>query len=156
MLRVAEQRPQTRAELEQLPGIGAQRSAHYGDAILDLVKMYPEKPGDAERMVQQRTEQAQQKTLQAQSAAPEQSEPPSPQLERQVFLRLQEIRQKMAIATGSKQFEIASNALLRAIAERAPGSVEELALVPGFADSRLAKETTQIVTYIWALRRQSP
>ncbi len=150
MVRVAERRPQTRAELEEIPGIGAQRSAHYGDAILDLVKMYPEQAGDAELMVQQRVEQAGQ-----QKPAPVEQVAASPQLERQVYIRLQEMRQKLAIAGGSKQYEIASNALLRAIAERAPATIDDLALVPGFAESRLAREATQIVAYIWALRQQT-
>ena len=150
MLRVAERRPQSRAELEEIPGIGAQRSAHFGDAILDLVKMYPEQMGDADLLLHQRAAQV----AQQQAAA---SEPAavSPQLERRVYLRLQELRQKMAIASGSKQIEIASNALLRAIAERAPHSLEELAAVPGFTESRLAREATQIVAYVWALRQQA-
>jgi superfamily II DNA helicase RecQ len=149
MLRVAERRPQSRTELEEIPGIGAQRSAHHGDAILDLVKMYPEQTGDADLLLHQRAAQV----AQQQAVAPEPAAV-SPQLERRVYLRLQELRQKLAIASGSKQFEVASNALLRAIAERAPHSLEELAAVPGFTESRLAREATQIVAYVWALRQQ--
>jgi len=148
MLRVAERRPQTREELEAIPGIGAQRSAHYGDALLDLVKMHPEQPGDGALLASQRAAQT------APAPAPVAPPPVSPQLERRVYVRLQEIRQKLAIGNGSRQFEIANNSLLRAIAERAPGTLEELAAVPGFSESGLAHEATQIAAFVWALRQE--
>jgi hypothetical protein len=56
MLRIAEARPQTLEALAALPGMGAQRMQHYGEALLDIVKLNPPQPGDDERLAVQRAE----------------------------------------------------------------------------------------------------
>ena len=152
MLRVAETRPQTSEELAGLPGMGTQRLHHYGAAILDIIKLTPAQEGDAALLAAQRAEAD--ATASAARAAAQSTREQAPQVERQVFLRLQEMRQKMAIGNRSKAFEIAGNPLLKEISRRAPTGLDELRAIPGFAESGLATEATQIVTMIAAVRMQ--
>ncbi|MCB0152948.1 MAG: HRDC domain-containing protein, partial [Caldilineaceae bacterium] len=152
MLRVAETRPQSLEELAGLPGMGTQRLQHYGAAILDIIKLTPAQEGDAALLATQRT--AADAAASAARATAEATREQAPQVERQVFLRLQEMRQKMAINSRSKAFEIAGNPLLKEISRRAPTGLDDLRAIPGFAESGLATEATQIVTMIAAVRMQ--
>ena len=152
MLRIAESRPQTPEELASLPGMGTQRLHHYGSAILDMISLTPAQEGDRELLALQRV--AIDTTTGAARAAVQSMHEQAPRVERQVFLRLQEMRQKVAIHSRSKAFEVAGNPLLKEIARRAPASLDELHAVPGFAASGLAAVATQIVTMIAAVRVQ--
>ena len=152
MLRIAESRPQTPEELASLPGMGTQRLHHYGSAILDMISLTPAQEGDRELLALQRV--ALDTTTGAARAAVQSMHEQAPRVERQVFLRLQEMRQKVAIHSRSKAFEVAGNPLLKEIARRAPTSLDELHAVPGFAASGLAAVATQIVTMIAAVRVQ--
>jgi superfamily II DNA helicase RecQ len=68
------------------------------------------------------------------------------------LMRLQEIRQKRAVAERSKPYSIAPDSLLRAIAQRAPASADELYAISGFRNSGLATDANQILTAIEGLR----
>ena len=61
----------------------------------------------------------------------------SPQIERRIFLKMQEIRQKIAVKEGSKPYLIASNSLLKTIAKNAPTSQASLERIGGFRQSGL-------------------
>ncbi len=152
MLRVAETRPQSLEELAGLPGMGTQRLQHYGAAILDIITLTPAQDGDALLLATQRA--AADAAANAARATAQSTREQAPQVERQVFLRLQEMRQKMAINSRSKAFEIAGNPLLKEISRRAPTGLDDLRAIPGFAESGLATEATQIVTMIAAVRMQ--
>ncbi|HAJ37830.1 MAG TPA: hypothetical protein DCL15_19345 [Chloroflexi bacterium] len=154
MLRIAETRPQTLEALAALPGMGAQRLQHYGEALLDIIKLNPPQPGDDARLAAQRAELEAAQAA-ARSAAHQGEEPISPQLEKQIYMRLQELRQKLAIGNRVKPFTIAGDPLLREIARRAPTSLDALQAIPGFAASGLSKSSAQIVTMIAALRQQA-
>ncbi len=154
MLRIAEIRPTTLATLEALPGIGAQRLQHYGAALLDLVKLNPPQQGDEELLLTFRADLVE-ATATGKAAAGqirEAAEAVSPQLERKILLRLQEFRQKRAVAERTKTYAIAPDTLLRAIAQRAPGGLDELQAIPGFRTSGLTADANQILTAIAALR----
>lgn len=155
MLRIAEVRPQTLADLGELPGIGGQRLQHYGAAILDIVKLHPAQDGDVVLLTTQRQAMTE-ATADAKAAAGQirkAVEGHSPQIERQILMRLQEVRQKRAVAERAKPYAIAPDSLLREIARRAPLSTAELMAIPGFRSSGLATEVNQILTMIHALRQ---
>jgi len=156
MLRIAETRPQSLDELSVLPGIGGQRLQHYGAALLDLVKLHPSQAGDLELLVAQRLTQAEaaEDAKVAAGQIRQAAAGHSPQIERQIYLRLQEMRQKRAVVERVKPYSIASDNLLREIARRAPGSVDELMALQGFRSGGLATEANQILTMIAALREQ--
>jgi ATP-dependent DNA helicase RecQ len=155
MLRVAELRPQGLEDLGAIPGIGAQRLQHYGAAILDIIKLHPAHEGDEDLLGAQR---------QALAAAGESGKAAagkvraaaagfsSPQLEKKIFMKLQEIRQKRAVAERSKPYSVAPDSLLRAIAQRAPGSVDELMAISGFRSSGLAADAEGIVAAIEGMK----
>lgn len=158
MLRIAESRPQSLEELAKLPGIGAQRLEYYGPAIIDLVKLNPVQPGDSE-LLKTQWETAQNNDGQAGVAKKAQAVRPTAQeaallarIERQVFMKLQEMRQKKAITQRLKAFEIAGNALLQEIARRAPDTQAELEQIPGFVQSRLYEEAGTILTNIATIK----
>jgi ATP-dependent DNA helicase RecQ len=154
MLRIAETRPQTLEALAALPGIGAQRLQHYGAALLDIIKLNPPQPGDDARLAEQRAELEAAQAA-ARSAARTEAEEVSPQLEKQIYMRLQELRQKLAIGNRVKPSTVAGDPLLREIARRAPTSLDALQAIPGFVASGLGKSSAQIVTMIAALRQQA-
>ncbi len=143
ILRIAERRPQTLEELAELPGMGAQRLEHYGPTLLDLIHLNPVHPGDDELMTAQRE-------APATRYAPPQTV--SPQLERRLFMKLQEIRQKQAVTEGTKPYLVASNTLLKAIASTAPATAEALDALPGFRTSGLASNAGKIVAAIEEVR----
>ncbi len=147
MLRIAELRPQTLEELGTLPGMGEQRLQHYGPTILDLVKLNLPQEGDAELMVTQRTTQSEaiasaKEKIQANQAAV------SPQVEKKIFMKLQEIRQKKAIGERSKPYLIASNTILKAIAQHAPTTKEGLEAIVGFRSCGLKDDVELIAAEV--------
>jgi ATP-dependent DNA helicase RecQ len=150
LIRIAEARPHTIGELSQLPGMGSQRLEHYGPTILDLIRLNPPQPGDEDLLAAQRAAQ-----LEAAETPPTHSKSlqVSAQLERAIFLKLQELRQKKAVRERSKPYLVASNSLLKAIAQSAPASSAELMAIPGFATSALREEMEQILTFIAAARQ---
>ncbi|HXF63093.1 MAG TPA: RecQ family ATP-dependent DNA helicase, partial [Caldilineaceae bacterium] len=153
LLRIAETRPQTLEELAALPGMGAQRLEHYGPAILDLIHLYPPQEGDQELLAAQRA--APRPSPQTFTALPAKPAVP-PQVERRIFLKLQEMRQKLAVAEGDKPSAIASNALLKQIAQHAPTTREALERIPGFKDSGLTRIADDILAFVQASRSTSP
>lgn len=145
ILRIAETRPQTLDELAQLPGMGAQRLEYYGPTLLDLIHLNPPQPNDETLLAAQR------------AAAPTSSRAPTdltPKAVRKIHMKLQEIRQKEAVATRGKPYQVASNTLLKAIAGRAPTSRTELEAIPGYTESGLSGQTDQILTFIAAVRQE--
>jgi superfamily II DNA helicase RecQ len=151
MLRIAETRPQSEEQLSLLPGMGEQRMQHYGPAILDLVKLYPAQMGDETLLTAQRTaqnealEQVKQKVQQKQAAV-------SPQVERKLFMRLQEMRQKLAIKNRVAPYTVAGNTLLKSIAQKAPTTRDELEGLLGFRSSGLKDEVETLLTMIHEAR----
>ncbi|MEZ4613966.1 MAG: HRDC domain-containing protein [Caldilineaceae bacterium] len=144
MLRIAETRPQSEEELGSLPGMGEQRLQHYGPTILDLIKLNPPHEGDDHLMQTQRTAQASavataKEKIYAQQAAV------SPQVEKKIYMKLQEIRQKKAIGERSKPYLIASNTILKAIAQRAPTTTEELDAIVGFRSCGLKDDAALVL-----------
>jgi ATP-dependent DNA helicase RecQ len=159
MLRVAELRPQTLDELGSLPGIGAQRLQHYGAAILDIVKLHPARGGDEALLAVQR--QALAETTEGNKAAAgklrQAAAAHSPQLERKILMRLQEMRQKRAVAERAKPYSIAPDSLLRSGqrggTHRHPRLPQQRTDEPGRADRSRHREPERISL---KLRRRAP
>lgn len=150
MLRIAETRPQSEEALGELPGMGEQRLQHYGPTILDLVKLNPPQEGDEGLMKAQRTAQATaiataKEKIQANTAAV------SPRAEKQIYMKMQEIRQKKAIGERSKPYLIASNTIIKAIAQNAPTSEEELDAIVGFRSSGLKEDAAMVLAEVKAI-----
>jgi ribonuclease D len=78
--------------------------------------------------------------------------PASPRIERALYLKLQEVRQKLAVNGRIRVSEVASNTLLKEIARYAPSTLAELDQIPGFRSSALRNEGPQILTFVAALR----
>lgn len=142
ILRIAESRPQTLDELAQLPGMGAQRLEHYGPTLLDLIHLYPSQPGDNERLAAQRAEPKSSGGYTPAAPAV------SPQIERRIYLKLQEMRQKIAVSERTKPYQVANNTLLKTIAQTAPKDQAALEDIPGFRSSGLARHASQITAAI--------
>lgn len=152
MLRIAETRPRNEDELAQLPGMGEQRLQHYGPAVLDLIKLHPLQTGDEDLIASQRvaqseaTEAIKQKLQQNLSAV-------SPQVERRIFLKLQELRQKKAITERVPPYTVAGNTLLKTIAQQAPTTQEALEGILGFRSSGIKDEAEPILALIIEARK---
>jgi superfamily II DNA helicase RecQ len=145
ILRIAERRPQTLEELAMLPGMGAQRLDHYGPSILDIVQLNPAHSQDAELLAAQR--------IVVTEGNPRTALPlPDPRLIRQIYLKLQELRQKKAVSQRTKPHLIASTPLLKAISDIAPETVEYLNGIQGFGTSGLKDDAQTIVDMIAQLR----
>jgi superfamily II DNA helicase RecQ len=153
MLRIAESRPTNEDALALLPGMGEQRLQHYGPAVLDLIKLNPPHEGDHGLLTTQRATQAEaadavkQKVQQATTAV-------SPQLERRILMKLQELRQKKAINGRVPPYTVAGNTLLKTIAQHAPATPEALEAILGFRSSGLKDDATSVLAVI-AEARQS-
>jgi ribonuclease D len=150
ILRIAETRPQTLDELAALPGMGARRIEHYGPTLIDLVHLNPVHEGDAE-------------LLAAQRAVPHTpySPPPAPvavppQVERRIFMKLQELRQKKAVTGRAKPSEVANATLLKTLAHTAPETPAALDAIPGFRSSGLAEEAARILEIVAEARAALP
>lgn len=150
ILRIAESRPQTIDELAQLPGMGAQRLEHYGPTLLDLIHLNPIQPGDAELMAAQRAE-----PRPSGSSYTPLAPTVSPQLERRIYLKLQEVRQKIAVSERSKPYQVAANTLLKTISQSGPTERSTLEQIPGFRNSGLAAHVERIVALIREIREAS-
>lgn len=147
MLRIAETRPQTEDELALLPGMGAQRLQHYGPTILDLIKLNPLQEGDATLLNNQRTVQAE-TVATAKQQIQDKAPIVSAAVEKKIFMKLQELRQKKAITGRMKPYEVAGNTLLKSIAQRAPTTPEQLEGLLGFRSSAFKDDGEQILTVI--------
>lgn len=147
MLRIAETRPQTEDELALLPGMGAQRLQHYGPTILDLIKLNPPHDGDDTLLHTQRTVQAE-TVATAKQQIQDKAPTVSAAVEKKIFMKLQELRQKKAITGRMKPYEVAGNTLLKTIAQRAPMTQEQLEGLLGFRSSALKDDGAQILTVI--------
>ncbi len=146
IFRIAEARPQTLDELAALPGMGTQRLEYYGPTLLDLIHLHPAQEGDAALLAAQReTPRQPYKTPPPQPAI-------SPQVERQIFLKLQELRQRQAIAEGTKSYQVASSTLLKTLAHQAPTTQADLQAIPGFRGSGLADIAERVLAIILEAR----
>jgi len=144
MFQIAARHPQNMDELSQISGMGAQRLERYGPVILDLVKLNPEGKGDVELLA------AQQEAL-AERAEKPKAEPTrtvSPQVERRIYLKMQELRQKIAVRERGKPYLVAGNNLLKSIAHEAPRTEDKLLQIVGFRSSGLRSESGQILEMI--------
>ncbi len=152
MLRIAETRPKNLEELAALPGMGTQRLQHYGPVILDLVQLNPHHEGDEALMSAQREELASSETR-VKARVQEQSASVSPRVERKIYTKMQEFRQKAAVSERVPTYQVASNTVLKAIAHRAPDSLEELNAILGFRSCGLSNQAEQILTFIAAAKQ---
>jgi len=148
MLRIAETRPQDEASLAALPGMGAQRLENYGPTILDLVQLHPAKAGDDELMQAQRENQTQTEQKVRAKVAAEGGSGVSARVERRIFMKMQELRQKKAVSQDSKPYLVANNGILKNIAQTAPETLAELEQIVGFRSSGLSDEVEQILDIV--------
>jgi superfamily II DNA helicase RecQ len=152
MLAVAETRPKNEDELAMLPGMGEQRLQHYGPAVLDLVKLYPAQAGDDELLTTQRSAQTEVAQA-AKQKLQEQSQAVSPQVERRIYMKLQEMRQKKSINQRVAAYTVAGNTLLKSIAQQAPSTAAELENILGFRSSGLKEDVEALLEMIAAARQ---
>jgi ATP-dependent DNA helicase RecQ len=147
MLRIAESRPRNEDELALLPGMGEQRLHHYGPAVLDLIKLNHPQTGDEELLTAQRT--AQTEAVQAvKQKLQETLKVVSPQVERRIFMKLQELRQKKAITERIPAYTVAGNTLLKTIAQQAPTTPDALDAILGFRSSGLKDAAEQVLALV--------
>ena len=142
MLRIAESRPQYPEELAALPGMGASRMEKYGGVILDLVKLTATGEADEAMLIAQRENPPEKK---AAPGAPASAKRVDPRVERQLYMKMQEMRQKIAVAERGKSYLIAGNGLLKEIAKSAPRTEAELQAIVGFRSSGLAGKEAEIL-----------
>ena len=142
MLRIAESRPQFPEELAELPGMGVSRMEKYGGVILDLVKLTATGETDEAMLIAQRESPPEKKTF---AGAPAPAKRIDPRVERQLYMKMQEMRQKIAVAERGKSYLIAGNGLLKEIAKTAPRTEAELQAIVGFRSSGLAGKEAEIV-----------
>ncbi|MBI3959007.1 MAG: RecQ family ATP-dependent DNA helicase, partial [Chloroflexi bacterium] len=161
MLRIAESRPQHMEELAQLPGMGAARLEKYGGVILDLVKLTASSGDDEAMLIAQRENPHPHLTssfdrLRTPPAAREglPVKKVDPRVERQLYMKMQELRQKVAVTERGKSYLIAGNGLLKEIAKTAPRSAEELNAIIGFRSSGLAGKEAEIVGMVEEVLRR--
>jgi ribonuclease D len=152
MLQIAEARPRSLEELGALRGMGAQRLEHYGPTILDLVRLTPHGEGDDVLLAAQREALTAAKATAKSNVAYAKAQAVSPAMQRKIQMKLEEIRQRVAVRGRSRMGEVAPTALLKEIAASAPATLEELEAIPGFRSSGLRSEAPQIITFITALR----
>ncbi len=146
MLQIAESRPATLEALGTLPGMGTQRMERYGPTIMDIVQLNPAREEDGALLEKQRAAQAENKRSADEKRAS--SAAVTPRIERQIFMKLQEMRQKQAVSARGRAGDVANNSLLKEIARLAPASSAALEAIPGFRTSGLRSEGEQIVKYI--------
>jgi superfamily II DNA helicase RecQ len=152
MLHIAETRPSSESELALLPGMGEQRLQHYGPAILDLIKLHPRHEGDESLLAAQRAAQAEAAEAVKQQLQQHQRVV-SPQVERRIFMKMQELRQKKAVKEHVAAYTVAGNTLLKAIAHKAPATREELESLLGFRSSGLKDEVDSILAAVAEARK---
>ena len=148
MLRIAETRPADENGLAALPGMGAQRLQHHGAVILDLIQLNPPAEGDEELLAAQRAELTAAGGRLRKSAK---AATVSPQTERKIFLKLQELRQKCAVQERIPAYQIANNGILKQIAAHAPTTQAELEAIVGFRSSGLNSRAEEILATVAGL-----
>ncbi len=148
MLAIAEARPQSLEALGDIPGMGENRIEYYGGIILDLIQLNPAQEGDEALFEAQHAAGPRQSAQVTTPAAPAMS----PVTEKRIFLKLQELRQKIAVTDRSKPYLIANNGLLKAIAAAGPGSAQALESLLGFRSSGLLDYTEQILEMVAEIR----
>lgn len=148
MLRIAETRPKDEEALRMLPGMGAQRLESYGPTILDLIKLHPAEDGDEALMSAQREEQSSAEGKVRSKVAAEKSTVVSSRVERRIFMRMQEMRQKLAVSQDSKPYLVAGNAILKGIAQTAPQSMDDLNAIVGFRSSAFKDKAEDILAIV--------
>ncbi|MEZ4718977.1 MAG: HRDC domain-containing protein [Caldilineaceae bacterium] len=148
MLRIAETRPADESGLAALPGMGAQRLQHHGAVILDLIQLNPPAEGDEELLAAQRAELTAAGGRLRKSAK---AATVSPQTERKIFLKLQELRQKCAVQERIPAYQIANNGILKQIAAHAPTTQAELEAIVGFRSSGLNSRAEEILAMVVGL-----
>jgi ATP-dependent DNA helicase RecQ len=152
MLRIAETRPASEDELALLSGMGEQRLQHYGPALLDLIKLHPRHEGDESLLAAQREAQREASEAIKQQIQQNQSMV-SPQVERRIFMKMQELRQKKAIKERIAAHTVAGNTLLKTIAHKAPTTREDLEALLGFRSSGLKDDVDSILAVIVEARK---
>ncbi len=145
MLQIAEQRPQDEYALAEIPGMGTQRVKNYGSAILDIVQLNAEDEGDINLLSAQREAQA---SGEAKGKGQFGGATVSPQVERKIFLKLQELRMKTAVAEGTKPYLVAGNGVLKGIAKQAPTDDGALEQIVGFRSSGLREQSERILEIV--------
>lgn len=151
MLRIAETRPDSDEALATLPGMGAQRMQHHSAVILDLIKLNPPDENDEHLLAAQRAEltDASGRVRRAAKTAVV-----SPQTERKIFLKLQELRQKCAVQERIPAYQIANNGILKQIAAQAPETQADLEAIVGFRSSGLNGSAAQILEIVAGLVKE--
>ena len=155
MLRIAETRPQNEDELALLPGMGTQRLQHYGPTILDLIKLHPTQEGDQLLLQTQRSVQAETLAT-AKQQIQEKLPTVSAAVEKKIFMKLQEMRQKKAHTGRAKPYEVAGNTLLKAIAQRAPTTQEQLEGLLGFRSSGIKDDSERVLEIVREIMGNQP
>ena len=151
MFRIAEGHPQSMEELAQMPGMGAQRLERYGNVILDLIKLTPAGEDDEVLLTAQREEKAREEaegvTAERKQAAVA-ARTVSAQAERRIYMKMQELRQKVAVRERGKPYLIAANGLLKTISQTAPTSEDDLLQIIGFRSSGLRDDVSAILQIV--------
>ena len=115
--------------------MGTQRLQHYGPVILDLIQLNPLHEGD-DALLQDPTG----RTVLGRDAGTDPREGTerrvSPRVERKIYTKMQEFRQKAAVGERIPTYQVASNTVLKAIAHNAPDSLDELNAILGFPQLR--------------------
>ena len=88
-----------------------------------------------------------------QARVKEQSASVSPRVERKIYTKMQELRQKAAVSERVPTYQVASNTVLKAIAHKAPDSLDELNAILGFRSCGLSSQAEQILTFIAAAKQ---
>jgi len=152
MLQIAESRPRTLEELGALHGMGMQRLTRYGPTILDLILLTPPAEGDDALLQAQRRALAEARLNRPSSSAPDRTPTVPSAMQRQIRMKLEEIRQRIAVQGNYRLTEVATTTLISTIAAAAPLTLDALDAIPGFRSSGMNREGPQIVTFIAALR----
>ncbi|MEZ4634222.1 MAG: RecQ family ATP-dependent DNA helicase [Caldilineaceae bacterium] len=151
MFRIAESHPQSLEELAQLPGMGEQRLERYGNVVLDLVKLTPTGEDDETLLATQREEKARAEaegvTAERKAATPA-ARAVSAQAERRIYMKMQELRQKIAVRERGKPYLVAANNLLKSISQTAPTSEDDLLQIMGFRSSGLRDDVDAILQIV--------
>jgi ATP-dependent DNA helicase RecQ len=145
LIQIAETRPATLEALAVLPGMGEQRLNRYGETILDLVRLHPVGADDEALLKQQRAQLA----VAKENLQPKRTSV-SPRAERRIYMKMQELRQQIAVQGKGKYAEVASNTLLKEIAGTGPATLADLEALPGFRSSAFAQHAERILATVQA------
>jgi superfamily II DNA helicase RecQ len=126
--------------------MGVHRLERHGGVILDLIALNPEETGDSELLAAQKEEAASHQGEKKEAHAVQRTV--SPQAERRIYMKMQELRQKIAVRERSKPYLVAGNTLLKHISQTAPHSEDELFHIVGFRSSGLRDEVETILQIV--------